>query len=183
MNQVHNQDLRKFQVSVGMTVTLISFGMMFATMFLGYFLLRFNAAVWPPVEIEGLPKLLPFLSTVVIGLSSVTYYYFEKSKKSLYWSLTVLLGLGFLALQALLWSELKATGIFVQNGMVPSMVYAFTGLHAAHILLAIFTLLWLGYFVFRRPQGLSELRLLNVGKFWHFLGVVWLLMYLTIFVL
>ena len=37
-----------------MTVTLITFGMLFGTLFLGYFLARFNAPTWPPVEIENM---------------------------------------------------------------------------------------------------------------------------------
>ena len=168
-----------------MTVTLISFGMMFASLFLGYFLARFNAPVWPPVEIENLPQFLPFLSTLVMGLSSLTYYKLEKSaeKRGAFWFLTVGLGILFLVLQFNLWSALEASGILVTNGNVPSMVYAFTWLHAAHIFMALGLLLWLGFYIFRRPQALTELKLVNVGKFWHFLGVVWLLMYLMLFVL
>lgn len=171
--------------SVAMTVTLISFGMLFGTVFLGYFLVRFNSPTWPPVEIENLPKLLPFLSTVVMALSSFTYFKFEKSggaKKAL-WTSTVFLGLLFLALQWVLWGALKASGILVSNGQVPSMVYAFTWLHAGHIVMGLLALLWLGYFVFRKPVGLTEIKLINVGKFWHFLGVIWLVMYLMLFVI
>jgi cytochrome c oxidase subunit 3 len=74
--QMHEEKM--FQNSVAMTVTLISFGMLFATMFLGFFLVRFNTAVWPPIEIQGMPQVLPLLSTLVMGLSSFTYYRMEK---------------------------------------------------------------------------------------------------------
>lgn len=185
MNKTQEQEMKLIQSSVGMTVTLISFGMLFATLFLGHFLVRFNAPVWPPVEIQNMPRLLPFLSTVVMGLSSLSYFFFEKRVDSRKWSwpLTFVLGLAFLGFQWKLWAALKLSGILVSNGMVPSMVYAFTWLHAAHILVALLGLVWLGWFFYFRPQGLSELKLLNMGKFWHFLGAVWLLMYLMIFVL
>lgn len=177
-------ELNNFRNSVAMTVTLISFGMLFASLFLGYFLVRFNAPVWPPVEIENLPKLLPFLSTIVMGLSSVTYYRFEKNtEKKVPWLTTVSLGILFLVLQVFLWKALAASGIFVSNGNVPSMVYAFTWLHAGHIVIALGLVLWLGFYVFKKPEALTEGKLINVGKFWHFLGVVWLLMYLMLFVL
>lgn len=177
-------EMQNFRNSVAMTVTLISFGMMFASLFLGYFLVRFNAPVWPPVEIENLPKLLPFLSTLVMGLSSYTYFKFEKGiERKKFWMVTVLLGFGFLGLQFALWKALATSGIFVANGNVPSMVYAFTWLHAAHIAVALGLVLWLGFYVFRRPQGLTYAKLINVGKFWHFLGAVWLMMYLMLFVL
>jgi cytochrome c oxidase subunit 3 len=180
-----NDQLRTFQNSVAMTVTLISFSMMFASMFLGYFLVRFNAPAWPPVEIENLPKLLPFLSTVVIAFSSLAYYLMEKneSQRGRYWVLTSILGMTFLGLQWLLWGALQTSGILVANGNVPSMVYAFTWIHAGHIVLALGLVLWLGFFIFRKPSGLTPGRLINVGKFWHFLGVIWLLMYLMLFVL
>lgn len=180
----NNNQLEQFKNSVAMTVTLISFGMLFASLFLGYFLVRFNAPAWPPVEIENLPSLLPFLSTLVMGLSSWTYFKMEKTnEKKKFWLITVLLGCLFIGLQFALWNALAASGIFVSNGNVPSMVYAFTWLHAGHIVVALGLVVWLGYFIFRKPQALTETKLINVGKFWHFLGVIWLMMYLMLFVL
>lgn len=184
MTNTHQNQEKLMQHSIAMTVTLISFGMLFASLFLGYFLVRFNAPTWPPVEIQGMPKLLPFLSTLVIGLSSLTYYLMEKrAEKGLYWNLTFGLGIVFLVLQSLLWSALKDTGILISNGQVPSMVYGFTWIHAGHIVMGLLTLLWLGRFVFFKKEKLTDIKLMNVGKFWHFLGIVWLLMYLMIFVL
>jgi cytochrome c oxidase subunit III len=179
-----SKQLRVFQHSVAMTVTLISFAMMFASLFLGYFLVRFNSATWPPVEIENRPMLLPFLSTLVICISSWTYSKFQNGeKKKSYWSATLILGLMFLSLQLFLWKALAEAGIYIRHGNVPSMMYAFTWLHALHIVVAIGLLGWLGFYVFFRPTGLSEIKLTNVGKFWHFLGVIWIIMYLMLFVL
>lgn len=182
-DQAH--EMKLLQSTVAMTVTLVSFGMLFASLFLGYFLVRFNSPIWPPAEIAGLPKLLPFLSTVVMGLSSYTYFKFEKTeeKRKTFWKTTVFLGVLFLVLQWILWGALKESGILVTNGMVPSMLYAFTWLHAGHIVMALLAVLWLGFYLYKRPAGLTDVKLMNVGKFWHFLGVIWLLMYLMMFVL
>lgn len=185
MKTDRTQEMKLVQNSVAMTVILCSFGMLFATLFLGYFLLRFNSPIWPPVEIEGMPQGLPFFSTVVMLLSSVTYYFFEHktaAKKVAFLS-TIFLGVLFLVSQWLLWGSLADTGIFVSDGMVPSMVYALTWMHAAHIGLALILLVWLGFFVFFKTEKLTIYKVINVGKFWHFLGVVWLVMYLLIFVL
>lgn len=180
-----NQEMQLVQNSVAMTVTLCSFAMLFATMFLGYFLVRSSVSVWPPVEIQGMPQGLPFFSTLVMLLSSVTYYFFEHKEqgRKINFLLTIVLGLAFLVSQWLLWGSLEDTGILVSDGMVPSMVYAFTWLHAAHIALALLLLVWLGFYVFFKTQNLTVIKVINVGKFWHFLGVVWLLMYLLIFVI
>lgn len=182
-------ELQVLQNSVAMTVTLISFGMLFATLFLGYFLVRSSVPMWPPVEIQGMPQFLPFLSTVFMILSSCTYYWMEKKafeKPALgkvLWITTVALGFSFLGSQWFLWAALKATGILVANGMVPSMVYAFTWLHAGHIVLGLIGLFYVGHYVFTKRESLTKIKLMNVGKFWHFLGVVWLIMYLLIFVI
>jgi cytochrome c oxidase subunit III len=180
-----SREMKLMQNSIAMTVCLISFAMLFATMFLGYFLVRFNSPVWPPVEIENIPQLLPLLSTLVMALSSVAYYLFEKKAQArkIYWSLTFLLGMSFLFLQCNLWHELNTRGILTSDGMVTSMVYAFTWLHAAHIALGLMALLWTGYYAFVKTASLTEILVMNVGKFWHFLGVIWLLVYLTLFVL
>ena len=185
MNMERSQEMKFIQSSVAMTVTLCSFAMLFATMFLGYFLVRSSVNVWPPVEIQGMPQGLPFLSTMAIVLSSVSYYFFEHKTggRKVNFILTIVLGISFLISQWLLWAALKESGILVSDGMVPSMVYAFTWLHAAHIAAAVFLLFWLGFYVFVRTEKLSALKVINVGKFWHFLGVVWILMYLLIFVL
>lgn len=185
MTNTQIQQEKMLQSSIAMTVTLISFGMLFASLFLGYFLVRFNAPVWPPVEIQGMPKLIPFLSTIAMALSSWSYFQLEKKEETRggYWKLTFGLGVLFLVSQWKLWGALKERGIFVANGQVPSMVYAWTWIHAGHIVLGLLGLLWLGRFIFRKKTELTEMKLANVGKFWHFLGVVWLLMYLMIFVL
>jgi len=183
----NQEQMKAFQNSVAMTVTLISFGMLFATLFLGYFLARYNAPVWPPVELQDLPKFLPLASTFVIALSSLAYYMFEKVEqgKGKFWFLTFGLGIIFLVLQWILWGELKVRGIYVDNGHFPSMVYAFTWIHAVHILMGLATLLWLGRFVFKKNKKhlLTQQKIINVGKFWHFLGIVWFLIYLMMFVL
>ncbi len=183
--KAQNLEEKMFQQSVAMTVTLIAFSMLFATLFLGFFLVRFNTPMWPPVEIQGMPVFLPLLSTIIMAVSSFTYHRLQTREpmRGFYWKLTFGLGVSFLICQKLLWSALTAKGILVSNGNVPSMVIAFTWIHAAHIFMGLALLLWLGRFIFKKKEELTEIKLINVGKFWHFLGVVWLLMYLTMFVL
>jgi cytochrome c oxidase subunit 3 len=97
--------------------------------------------------------------------------------------ITIILGFGFMLLQSLLWNHLKSQGIFVSSGIFPSIIYAFTWIHAAHIVMAIGLLLWLLNFLPKEINTKARLRVSSVGKFWHFLGIVWLIMFLTIFVL
>lgn len=170
--------------SVGMTVTLVSFAMLFATLMMGFAMFRFTAPVWPPAGMVKPSLILPGMSTLCIFLSSLTYMWFEKNianKKGLI--LTLCLGSGFIIMQSLFWHQLKSQGIFVSSGIFPSIIYAFTWIHAAHIVLALGLLFWLLFFALNEINTKAHLRALSVGKFWHFLGIVWFIMFLTIFVL
>jgi cytochrome c oxidase subunit 3 len=103
-NQKAN-NIESIQSSITMTVLLISFSMLFGTLFLGYMVYRVRATVWPPMGMSEIGLFYPSFSTVVIFLSSITYYFFEKllstkkissAKKYLY--LSFLLGLVFVPL-------------------------------------------------------------------------------------
>ncbi len=173
--------------SVAMIVTLVSFGMLFLTLMMAFALFRFTQAVWPPAGMSRPDLLLPTISTLLIAISSATYIYFEKNiykgkahKNSL--ALTTLLGIGFMVSQFLFWNHLKAQGIFASSGIFPSIIYAFTWIHAAHIVAGLGLLMWL-YGTLKTPDSMTAVKVSNIGKFWHFLGIVWLIMFVTIFVL
>jgi cytochrome c oxidase subunit 3 len=170
--------------SVAMIVTLVSFAMLFATLMMGFALFRITAPVWPPAGMQKPSLLLPTISTLLIALSSVGYIWFEKNitnKKGL--MATIVLGFGFMLSQSLLWHNLKSQGILASSGIFPSIIYAFTWIHAAHIVVALMLLLWIYFISQKEVTPLVRIRANNVGKFWHFLGIVWLIMFVTIFVL
>lgn len=170
--------------SVAMIVTLVSFAMLFATLMMGFTMFRLTSPVWPPAGMVRPSLLLPSLSTFCIFLSSVCFLWFEKNiANRMGLVLTISLGLGFMLIQSLFWHSLKLQGLFVSSGIYPSIIYAFTWIHAAHIVVALGLLFWLFFQVRKDTTPKSQLFAANVGKFWHFLGIVWLIMFVTIFVL
>jgi cytochrome c oxidase subunit 3 len=170
--------------NISTIVTLISFTMLFATLFLGYALYRLTAESWPPIKIEPPSLGLPMISTLVIFLSSVAYWMFEKNfeinkeNKGWLW-ITALLGFAFLGTQVTLWSSLKASGLYSSSGIFGSIIFGFTWIHAAHILMGIGALGWLAFKL--KMDDMKLMTVQNVGKFWHFLGIIWLIMFITIF--
>jgi cytochrome c oxidase subunit 3 len=173
--------------SVTMMVTLISFAMLFATLMMGFAIFRFTAPIWPPAGMDRPSLVMPGISTLFIILSSISFIWFEQKikrgvsdRKGLL--VTLVLGIAFMASQFIFWNQLKTHGIFVSSGIFPSIIYAFTWIHAAHIVLAIGLLAWL-YTAIKKNDSMTPIRVSNVGKFWHFLGIVWLIMFVTIFVL
>ncbi len=180
---------KKVVSSIGMIVLLISFTMLFATLLLGYIVFRMTSEVWPPMGIQRISLVLPTISTIVIALSSYTYFMFEKAYKSkdlkmakLNFALTFLAGLGFMATQFTLWQSMKNQGLYVTGGIFPSMFYALTWVHAAHIVMAILALALMIPSLVKGYSESKELWTENIGKFWHFLGIVWFVMYIIMFV-
>jgi len=185
------QNIEKVQSSITMIVLLVSFSMLFATLFLGYMVYRVRATVWPPMGMNDLGLVYPLVSTVIIFLSSAAYYLFENKVNSQkindaksYLFTSFALGLGFCASQFLVWRDLAIRGITQSSGVFGSMLYGFTWIHIAHVAMGILLLFWMAH----KVRGLVQveyrdmLRVKNVGMFWHFLGLVWLIMFLGLFV-
>jgi cytochrome c oxidase subunit 3 len=168
--------------SVTMVVTLVSFGMLFLTLMMSFALFRFTSEVWPPAGMVRPSLLIPSISTLFIALSSWAFYKYEQNIQTKKFLIaTTVLGVAFMVSQFIFWSQLKAHGIFVSSGIFPSIMYSFTWIHAAHIVAALLLLGWL--FFDAKNESKAQMRVQNVGKFWHFLGIVWLIMFVTIFVL
>jgi cytochrome c oxidase subunit III len=176
--------------SVAMTMIMVSFSMVFATLMLGYFSYRFTSDVWPPMGMKRVDLGLPTTSTVLILLSSLTYFLAEGAiaqdslkKFKAYFSTTFVLSIVFMAVQSWLWFSLKKNGLFVDSGIFASMIYGFTWIHAAHVVGGIVALMCLvPTFLGKREASSSALWVKNVGIYWHFLGVVWVIMYFCLFV-
>lgn len=177
--------------AIAMMVILVSLSMLFATLMLGYVFYRVTADVWPPMGMPRADLLYPNISTAVIVLSSLSYLYFEslynKGQKAFKaWPLliTVALAAIFLVSQTKLWTHMNQLGLYVEGGIFPSILHGFTWIHAGHLVVALFLLFYLAFVVMRNPFGVNRtLAIKNIGKVWHFLGFVWVIIYLTIFVL
>ena len=186
-------DLEKQRVvsSIVVTTLLVSFSMLFATLFLVYALYRMTAMVWPPGGQEIPHVWWAFLSTLIILASSMSLGQFQRRVESEHSSrgwfiVTFLLGFVFLLSQWGLWGDLKNFGIYTDTSILASIVYAFTWIHGIHIVLGlIFFSTLIPLAMKREPSALGRyfVRFQVANKFWHFLGIVWLMMYIILFVI
>lgn len=176
--------------NIAMIMTLVSFSMLFATLFMGYIFFRLTTDVWPPLGIADISLTIPTVSTVAIILSSISLLFFEKKfqnisvkNRRVFWVITFALGVLFMISQIKFWGFLKATGILVDSGIFASIIYAMTWIHAAHIVGGLCALMFL---LPALKEGVNHAeiysRVQNVSKFWHFLGLVWLIIYFGMFV-
>lgn len=174
-----------------MTVALISWGMLFATLFMGYAVYRGSTNVWPPMGFTRVSLIIPSISTVIILISSYFCYQMKvqvmksnmlKARNNLH--ITLFLAGAFLLSQIFLWKGMNETGVYVSSGIYASLMHAMTWIHAAHVAAAVFFLLYLEW-QFKKeilsPEKL-QMKALNGEKFWHFLGIIWVLMFIILFV-
>ena len=180
-----------FTSSLGMIVFLASWAMMFSTLFFAYAFLRARAVAWPPPGVPVLPVALPALNTLVLLASSFTFQRGlgalarGKRRQLAPWVLaTFALGVAFLVLQLVVWRGVWAAGLTHQTGIYGGIFYGFTVLHALHVLAGLLVLLWV--FVRGLRQDYTEHNFVNVrlcAMFWHFVDVVWVLMFVTLYLL
>lgn len=182
---------QEFTSSLGMTVFLASWAMMFAALFFAYGFIRTKAPVWPPPGVPRLPLGLPALNTVVIGASSWTFArgldLLRRGRRSAFPAMvaaTLGLGVLFLALQLAVFRGAAAAGLTITTGLYGAVFWAFTSFHALHVAVGLVIVLWLLVQAIRGRY--TEHDTINVrvcSMYWHFVGVVWALMFLTIYVL
>ncbi len=173
------------RASLAMTVALVSFAMLFASLFLTYAVYRVRSAMWPPMGFDKIPLTLPSISSAFILLSSFSFIRFQrryekKATNKTYYYLTLILALGFLFTQNQLWNYLNETGVFVESGTFASILHSFTWIHAGHVVLGMLALIFC-LPALRKNKKDYSIRISNVGKFWHFLGIIWIFMYIGIF--
>lgn len=154
---------------------------LFAYLLSSYFFLGVSNRFWPPAGVER-PKLeKPLLMTVLLLSSSVVLYLAEKARERggtvrfrVGSVATILLGLGFLGVQAAEYHE-KLRHMPPQAHAYASIFYLITGLHGSHVALGLLMLGWtLGADVRGRLAVMSPLAVKNSSLYWHFVDGVWL---------
>lgn len=132
-----------------------------------------------------LPKTFMY-STVIILISSITMHWaYIQAKKSKstnqqigLW-LTLLLGIGFIAMQVYGWSVWTNMGVFfINSNATISFVYVFTFLHIIHILAGLVIIITALVSSYRKlPAAINLFRMEISSIFWHFVDILWIYLY------
>jgi cytochrome c oxidase subunit 3 len=155
-----------------MTLFVSSEVMFFGGLFAAYFMLRGAAGEWPPPGSVETSLVLPALLTVCLLASSVTVHAGRVGA-------TIALGALFLAGQAYDYAELSAQGLAASTDVFATLFFTITGFHGLHVAVGLVMLATVGL---RREQaagGPAE----AVAYYWHFVDAVWVLVFLTLYVL
>jgi len=174
-------------IRFGTIVFLASELVFFGGLFAAYFTLRSQTSPWPPSGVE-LDVARPSLATALLILSSFTFLAGLRGARAgrlaslrRWIVVTILLALAFLGLQLLDWVQ---AGFSVSSHAYGTMVYAMTGFHGLHVIAGVLLMLVV---LGRMAQGAYRDGNVDgpeaVGYYWHFVDVVWIGLYATIFLL
>ncbi len=178
-----HEDNRMF----GFIIFLLSESVIFLSFFVGYIVYKTTATDWLPAGVTGLEIKEPAINTVVLVSSSFVIYIAEKflHRENLwgfraFWLLTMAMGSYFLYGQAVEWSGL-AFGF--TDGVFGGAFYLLTGFHGLHVLSGVLLqgiMLARSFIPGNYDRG--EFGVESTSLFWHFVDVIWIMLFLLIYV-
>ncbi len=184
----HHAEHPDFRI-FGLIVFLVAEGMIFLGLFAAYLTFKLVSPDWPP---EGTPDpelLIPGINTIILISSSFVIHAADGAikkddvgKMRLWFGLTALMGIVFLAGQIYEYSNLE---FGLKTNLYASTFYVLTGFHGLHVfvgLLAILAVLWRS----RKPGHYGSQSHFGVEAaeiYWHFVDVVWIVLFLLLYLL
>ncbi|MCU0306721.1 MAG: cytochrome c oxidase subunit 3 [Thermoleophilia bacterium] len=188
---------KKHGITQGLMAMLFFVGsevMLFASFFTAYFFIRYavDHPVWPPLNQNGEPFELPVaitaVNTAILVASSFVLWWGEKrfaegDRQGLIrglW-LTILMGGTFLIIQL---NEYAHLGFTPQDTAFSGAFYSLTGLHGLHVLVGLIVLSLCLRRVYAADFTPTNHTPLAAGSvYWHFVDVVWVLLFILVYLI
>jgi cytochrome c oxidase subunit III len=174
--------------TLGILLFIASEVMLFGSFFTAYFFVRVvNGEPWPLPPYK-LPVFVAGVNTLILVTSSFTVHWALQSIKRGHRAgmqaglvLTMALGTTFLLTQIV---EYHRVGFSPRSGSFGTIFFSLTGLHGAHVFVGLCLLAMATTRAFRghfSPQAHRGVEL--PGIYWHFVDVMWIVVYTTIYIL
>ena len=179
-------------LNMGVGLFIVSEALFFVAIFWAFFHSALSPTVevgaqWPPMGIESInPFELPLLNTVILLSSGVTVTYAHHSliqgnrSGALYGSIfTIILAIVFTAYQ---WIEYSVSSFTISDSVYGSCFYFGTGFHGFHVIIGTIFLSvgLLRLFLYHLTDN-HHLGLEGGILYWHFVDVVWLFLFVSIY--
>ena len=180
---------------LGMFLFIASEIMLFGSFFTAYFFVRVvNGTGWTNHFILAngklfeLPIYVAFINTAILVTSSFTMHWaltsIKKGNRAGLQAglvLTFLMGLVFLLTQIREYSRL---GFKPSDGAPATVFYSLTGLHGAHVFVGLTILLFMTIRAFRGHFSPEHHHGVEIGGiYWHFVDVMWIVVYTTVYII
>jgi cytochrome c oxidase subunit 3 len=185
-----NRSSRVEPALLGMLLFIISEVMVFGAFFTAYFFIRIVAEPggWFPVDGKDLPVAVAGVNTAILVSSSLTLHWAQTSIKNgnrfglqAGMTATFLLGLTFLFIQI---NEYVHIGFSPQDNAQATVFFSLTGLHGAHVTIGLILLGMVTIRSFRGHFSPEHHHGVEIpGIYWHFVDIMWIVVYTTVYVL
>jgi cytochrome c oxidase subunit 3 len=185
-----NRSSRVEPALLGMLLFIISEIMVFGAFFTAYFFIRIVAVPggWFPIDGKDLPVAVAGVNTAILVSSSLTLHWAQTSIKNgnrfglqAGMTATFLLGLTFLFIQI---NEYVHIGFAPQDNAQATVFFSLTGLHGAHVTIGLILLGMVTIRAFKGHFSAEEHHGVEIpGIYWHFVDVMWIVVYTTVYVL
>jgi len=186
-----NQSSRVDPQFLGMLLFIISEVMLFGAFFTAYFFIRVvadDSPSWFPIDGKELPKLVAGINTAVLVSSSFTMHWAlegvrNENRRALRVGMitTFMLGLTFLSVQI---NEYVHIGFAPSDNAQSTIFYGLTGLHGAHVFVGLTLLAMATIRSYRGHFSTKDHRGIEIpGIYWHFVDVMWIVVYTTVYIL
>jgi cytochrome c oxidase subunit 3 len=185
-----NRSSRVAPEVLGMLLFIASEAMLFGSFFAVLFFDRVvNPATtqWPPPPFE-FPIFVAGVNTCILVTSSFTMHWAVQSirrgdrtglRAGLV--LTIFLGAAFLITQMV---EYAHVGFNTSDGAFASTFFGLTGLHGAHVFIGLSLLTFAAVRSFRGHYSPEHYHGVEIpGIYWHFVDVMWIVVYTTVYLL
>jgi cytochrome c oxidase subunit 3 len=185
-----NRSSRVEPALLGMLLFIISEVMVFGAFFTAYFFIRIVAQPggWFPIDGKDLPVAVAGVNTAILVSSSLTLHWAQTSIKNgnrfglqAGMTATFLLGLTFLFIQI---NEYVHIGFAPQDNAQATVFFSLTGLHGAHVTIGLILLGMVTIRSFRGHFSPEHHHGVEIpGIYWHFVDVMWIVVYTTVYVI
>jgi cytochrome c oxidase subunit III len=185
---IANRSSRVDAPVLGMFLFIASEIMLFGAFFTAYFFVRVTAGTPWPTPPFHLPVFVAGVNTAILVTSSFTVHWALQSIKRDNHAglkagllLTFLMGLTFLLTQILEYSRI---GFAPKDGSFATIFYCLTGLHGAHVFVGLTLLAFATTRAFRGHYSAAHHHGVEIpGIYWHFVDVMWIVVYTTVYII
>jgi cytochrome c oxidase subunit III len=171
----------------GLIAFLLSESVIFLAFFVGYILFKTQSVEWYPPGVTGLDVEAPRINTIVLVSSSFVIYVAERYlHDQKLWGFrgfliaTIAMGGYFLFGQAIEWNSLS---FGLKDGVFGGTFYLLTGFHGLHVFagLVLQTIVLIRSFI---PGNYDNgyFGVEATSLFWHFVDVIWIVLFILIYV-
>lgn len=185
-----NQSAKVNREWLGMVLFITSELMLFGSFFMAYFFIRVvQGDPWMP-EGQDLPVYVALVNSIILFSSSGTMHMALEGIKhnnrkvlKIGLVLTILLGTTFFGIQMSEWWHI---GFLPKDSAQASVFFSLTGLHGFHVLVGLVILAVVANRAFKGHYGPEKEKHWGVevpGLYWHFVDVMWLFVFTTLYVL